>query len=107
MAVRCVKARQMSINSAAKLYEVPKATLWQYVRGKYKSFDTRKKPTKKHLTESEEQAVVELASVLSQAGKPMRREDVMSFALVSTCKNGCNLIHPNCNFVSQIVRYNR
>ena len=36
-----------------------------------------------HLTEAEEQAVVELASVRSKTGKLLRKSDVKNFALVN------------------------
>ena len=84
MAVRAVKAKELTILQASKQFQVQRTRIYNHVRGRDKNAPKTYRNKPFHLTEVEEAALAQYCRVISQSGLPLRRIEVSKCALVNT-----------------------
>ena len=81
MAVKSIKGG-MSIAGAARLYKVPKTTLWEHIRGRCTDSPKEHRKRTTILTEEEENALAEYCKLKAKTGMALRRIDIAKVCLV-------------------------
>ena len=84
LAIRAVKSKQLRLMEASRYYNVSRGTLYNHLKGRDRHAPKESKDVKRHLTEREERALVEVASSAARSGYPLSKAALMTFALVST-----------------------